>query len=255
MPRGRSRRKICPRCHKAWTRQTVYRHLVLGCTRREQEATRRRVLENVLSPPRRRNLPLRLRNNPPSSPRPPPSPISPSHRKRGRGPGRKRIRRNSGSDGSDVDLDAFLRFPPGDVRSRSQDFVFDTPGAGPSNGRPRPLSPFDDDDPCQLFEDEWDANVPIDSDSDDGRPDGPTLVDNAPWLNGLTASAVPGQELEAEIARAGEDDMKAVRGFNYKVDTDISVRAYDKLPRAFPHELGDLPKHFALRTRDQGRSN
>ncbi|KAH7338738.1 hypothetical protein B0J17DRAFT_570826, partial [Rhizoctonia solani] len=45
------------------------------------------------------------------------------------------------------------------------------------------------------------------------------------------------------------DDLKAVRGFNYKVDTDMSARAYDKLPRAFPDELGDLPKHYALRTR------
>lgn len=43
--------------------------------------------------------------------------------------------------------------------------------------------------------------------------------------------------------------MKTVRGFNFKVDTDMSARAYDKLPRAFPDELGDLPKHYALRTR------
>jgi hypothetical protein len=46
-----------------------------------------------------------------------------------------------------------------------------------------------------------------------------------------------------------DHDMKAVRGFNFKVDTDMSARAYDKLPRAFPDELGDLPKHYVLRTR------
>jgi hypothetical protein len=43
-------------------------------------------------------------------------------------------------------------------------------------------------------------------------------------------------------------DMKVVRGFNYKVETDMSARVYDKLPRAFPDELGDLPKHYALHT-------
>lgn len=202
MPPGRSRRKICPRCHKWWTRQTVHRHLILGCTRREQEASRRKALENVLSPPRRQNLPLRLRNNPPSSPRPPP--VSPRRRKRGRGPGRKRKRRNSRSDrsGSDSDPDAFTPPPAEDVRLRSRDFAFDTPGAGPSNGQPQAPRLLDDE-PYRFFADEWDGNVPIDSDSDDGRPDGPNLANHAPWLDGLTASAVLAQELEAEIARTG----------------------------------------------------
>jgi hypothetical protein len=45
-----------------------------------------------------------------------------------------------------------------------------------------------------------------------------------------------------------EDDMKAVRGFKYKVDTNMSAQAYDKLLRAFPDELSDLPRHYALRT-------
>jgi hypothetical protein len=44
------------------------------------------------------------------------------------------------------------------------------------------------------------------------------------------------------------DDMKAVRTFNYKVDTDMTARAYSKLPCAFPKQLGDLPKHYALRS-------
>jgi hypothetical protein len=42
--------------------------------------------------------------------------------------------------------------------------------------------------------------------------------------------------------------MKAVCGFNLKVDTDMSARTYDKLLRAFPDELGNLPKHYALHT-------
>ncbi|CAE7076308.1 unnamed protein product [Rhizoctonia solani] len=202
-------------------------------------------LENILSPPRRQNLPLRLRINPPSSPRPPL--VSPQRRKRGRGPGRKHKQQNpvlaTSEIGSDEDL--FMSNPAEDARRRSPDFAFDTPGAGPS-GRP------DDHEPIRIFEDDWDGNVPIDSDSDDGRPEGPTFA--APWLEGLTASDILSQELEAEIAHTcgrtlTDEDMKTVRSFNYKVDTDMSTRAYNKLARAFPDELGDLPKHHALRTR------
>ncbi|KAJ7242219.1 hypothetical protein C8J57DRAFT_1084441, partial [Mycena rebaudengoi] len=43
------------------------------------------------------------------------------------------------------------------------------------------------------------------------------------------------------------DEMKSIRAHNYKVDTDLGARAYDKLPRAFP-ELADLPSRQQLRT-------
>ncbi|KAG8711450.1 hypothetical protein FRC11_002758 [Ceratobasidium sp. 423] len=78
-------------------------------------------------------------------------------------------------------------------------FAFDTPGAGPSNAQPRTLDDTGDEEPFRFFKDEWDGNVPIDSDSDDGRPEGPTLAENAPWLQGLTAADILGQELEAEL--------------------------------------------------------
>ncbi|KAK6995578.1 hypothetical protein R3P38DRAFT_2416634, partial [Favolaschia claudopus] len=44
-----------------------------------------------------------------------------------------------------------------------------------------------------------------------------------------------------------EDEMKAIRAHNYKVDTDLGARAYDKLSRAFP-ELAGLPSRQRLQT-------
>ncbi|KAJ7159302.1 hypothetical protein C8R43DRAFT_881989, partial [Mycena crocata] len=43
------------------------------------------------------------------------------------------------------------------------------------------------------------------------------------------------------------DEMRAIRAHNYKVDTDLGARAYDKLGRAFP-ELADLPTRQRLQT-------
>ncbi|KAF8600273.1 hypothetical protein BDV93DRAFT_401157, partial [Ceratobasidium sp. AG-I] len=43
-------------------------------------------------------------------------------------------------------------------------------------------------------------------------------------------------------------DMLYIRAFNFKVDTDITGRAYSKLPRAFP-ELDQLPTEHRMRTR------
>ncbi|EUC56560.1 transposase family Tnp2 protein [Rhizoctonia solani AG-3 Rhs1AP] len=220
--------------------------------------TRLRALQNTISAPtnrsRRQNRPLRLRNNPPPSPQPP---AIPQPRKRGRGPGRKRKRSHSSHTTSETDSDPDLDVHPSvwDARTRSDDFAFDTPGAGPSNTQARNPGVSTDEEPYRFFADDWDGNVPVDSDSesDDGRPEGPTLARN-PWVEGLAASEILSQELEAEIAQTGgrtlnPDDMQAVRGFNYKVETNITANAYDKLPRAFPDELGTLPKQYALRTR------
>ncbi|KAF8601798.1 hypothetical protein BDV93DRAFT_410381, partial [Ceratobasidium sp. AG-I] len=43
-------------------------------------------------------------------------------------------------------------------------------------------------------------------------------------------------------------DMLIIRAFNFKVDTDITSRAYDKLPRAFP-ELDQLPTEHRMHAR------
>ncbi|KAJ6496381.1 hypothetical protein C8R45DRAFT_823187, partial [Mycena sanguinolenta] len=51
---------------------------------------------------------------------------------------------------------------------------------------------------------------------------------------------IEGHKLSAE-------EMTAIRAHNYKVDTDLGARAYDKLARAFP-ELAGLPSRQQLRT-------
>ncbi|KAG8754060.1 hypothetical protein FRC11_006883, partial [Ceratobasidium sp. 423] len=154
---------------------------------------------------------------------------------------------------ADSDCDSAMCSSVEDVQMRSNDFTFDTPGAGPSNMQPQILEDTKDEEPFWFFKDKWDGNVLIDSDSDDGRPEGPTLMENVPWLQGLTAIDILGQELEAELTQSGgctltDNDMKAVWAFNYKVDTDMSACAYGKLPQAFPDELGNIPKHCALHT-------
>jgi hypothetical protein len=193
MPHGRSRRKICPLCLKLWTRQTVHRHLVLGCTRHEREVNRRKALANLLSSPRH--------SNPPSSPQ------TPVHHQ----------------NANPADSGVFTPPPAEDVRLRSPDFAFNTPGAGPSNDRAR-SDRLLDNEPYRFFEDEWDGNVPIDSDSDDGRPEGPTLANQAPWLEGLTASAILSQELEAQIAQTGGKLLAYAHIFDTVAELSISYR-------------------------------
>jgi hypothetical protein len=80
--------------------------------------------------------------------------------------------------------------------------MFDTPGTGPSNDQALPARQ-PDDELYRFFKDEWDSNVLIDLDSDNGRPEGPTLADQAPWLEGLMAAGILSQELEAQIAETG----------------------------------------------------
>lgn len=43
------------------------------------------------------------------------------------------------------------------------------------------------------------------------------------------------------------DEMRAIRAHNFKVDTELGARVYDKLPRAFP-ELSGLPSRRLLQT-------
>ncbi|QRV74283.1 Transposase family tnp2 [Ceratobasidium sp. AG-Ba] len=79
------------------------------------------------------------------------------------------------------------------------------------------------------------------------------LVDH-PWLKGLTTSDILRMRAIGDLAknhrfRLPPGDIKLIRAFNYKVDTDISGRAFSKLPRAFPNELGDLPSEQVIRNR------
>lgn len=267
MPAVRTTR--CPQCGGDFTRKTVRCHLRIGCTRLQREANRRKAVASQPQPPRRQHRPFRLRNHR-RSPSPPrlqsPTPVNPhTHDRRPdhARPDTPPVRRPRVPALSDErGLSAGHSHP---------DFAFDTPGAGPSRPRDSPRRQPGGEEPAfRFYEDEWDAGVLLDSDSDDGRPDEPALYHNAPWLKGLAAADVLEQELEAEIARhrgkslflcigllanrrfTGRSlsrlDLQAIRGFNYKVDTDMSARAYDKLPRAFP-EIHRLPKHHRLRTR------
>ncbi|KAG8682588.1 hypothetical protein FRC11_014679, partial [Ceratobasidium sp. 423] len=104
---------------------------------------------------------------------------------------------------SDSDDDLFTSALAGDAWLWSANFAFDMPGTGPSNAWPQLARRLDKDEPFQFFNDEWDGNVPIDSDSDDGQPEGPTLAASAAWIKGLTAAGTLSQELEAEIACTG----------------------------------------------------
>ncbi|KAG8756114.1 hypothetical protein FRC11_005537 [Ceratobasidium sp. 423] len=224
----------------------VHHHLVLGCTRHEQEANCRLALGNILSPPQHQNLPLHLQNNPPPTPRPPP--VSPQHCKWSWRCKKRQADTSLQVLSSNSNDNLFASALARDAQLWSANFAFDMPGAGPSNAWPQPARRLDEDEPFWFFNDKWDGNVLIDSNSDDGRPEGPTLAAGAAWIKGLTAAGTLSQELEAEIACTGDEDMKTIQGFNYKVDTDMSARMYNKLPWAFPDKLGDHPKHHALCT-------
>ncbi|KAG9075503.1 hypothetical protein FRC06_010063, partial [Ceratobasidium sp. 370] len=109
-----------------------------------------------------------------------------------------------------------------DARLRQPDFANDTPGAGPSGHATPP-----------------DSAPPPAHEPDDTPPT--TLADaNEPWLRGLSAEDIVSQELRLR-SPAKEDDVLTVQAFNYKVTTDITGRAFEKLPHAFPTRLGDLP--------------
>ncbi|KAF8666235.1 Transposase family tnp2 [Rhizoctonia solani] len=64
-------------------------------------------------------------------------------------------------------------------------------------------------------------------------------------MNGLTPEDYYTQnairKLVGDAFKLADYHKLTVEAFNYKVDTDISGRAYAKLPRAFPDRLPDLP--------------
>jgi hypothetical protein len=197
-PPGHTCRKLCLGCNKHWTRQTIHRHLVLGCTRCEQDASHRKALGNIPAPSRQHNLPLRLRSISPPSPRPSPISRPPPHT-HGQGPGRRCQFLHSDDahpDEPNSASDSDARSRDWDARLRNPDFAHDTPGAGPSNRRPQaPMQHHDankdsSDEGSHSFEDEWAKDVFLDSDSDDGRPDGLILANEAPWLEGLSHERV-----------------------------------------------------------------
>ncbi|KAG9090141.1 hypothetical protein FS749_000788 [Ceratobasidium sp. UAMH 11750] len=119
---------------------------------------------------------------------------------------------------------------------RHPDFTLDTLGAGPSR-LPDPL-----DAAPHHFEDE---------DEDEDEPLAPTLGETAPWLEGLCARDIVAQEVEAKLMRGqklSESDLLTARAFNFKVNTDMSAKAFGKMRQAFP-AFHDLPSYDHTRTR------
>ncbi|KAG9076001.1 hypothetical protein FS749_012268 [Ceratobasidium sp. UAMH 11750] len=127
---------------------------------------------------------------------------------------------------------AFGRYT--DSPLRHPDFTLDTLGASPSR-LPDPL-----DTAPHCFKDE-----------DEDEPLAPTLGETAPWLEGLSARDIVAQEVEAKLMRGqklSESDLLTARAFNFKVDTNMSAKAFGKMRQAFP-AFHDLPSYDRTRTR------
>ncbi|KAG9084992.1 hypothetical protein FRC06_003777 [Ceratobasidium sp. 370] len=239
-----TRQMCCPGpCGQTYGRATVRRHGRYGCPGQDREQVRLLCAVNhALNPaaekppelPRHRRRRRRHYHR-----RDPPVPPDPQRHPRVLPPQPQPApdaRREPDRDG-DIPM-----CPPNpgldaeDARLRHPDFAHDTAGAGPSGHAALPG--FAPPIPDRL------ADTPI-----------VTLADaDEPWLRGLSAEDIIRQEVQAEIAREGghhllEDDMLTVQAFNYKVTTDITGRAFEQLPRAFPTRLGDLPSEDRIRSR------
>ncbi|QRV85537.1 Transposase family Tnp2 protein [Ceratobasidium sp. AG-Ba] len=254
-PRGERR---CHKCKQEATQKTIRRHKRYGCPTGQRPTRFRQDAEAILEEVENRPLTPALTVPPTPSPTPPPtpppdsrsppsSPCSPRGRRpyarryppQGRpplvsppppppGPGpnwdrnrkrkfsrrRSRSRSQSRDDRMDVDDDYRFRHP---------DFHLDTPGAGPSSG----ALPSINEKLAALYEQQ-------------------------PWLKGLTGDQISRMRTQEDIARKGGfklslEDKLLAQAFNYKVYTDITGKAFDLLPHAFPQF--HLPKPSEYDTR------
>ncbi|QRV89782.1 Transposase family tnp2 [Ceratobasidium sp. AG-Ba] len=239
------KRMRCVYCNNLLSRKTVRRHTAPfgGCNAREREARRKdtatqRLLNPDLTLEAERGRPKGRRpfshRFPPASP--PPFGSTPrSAARRPNPPLATALSGNNGVRGDNSTINTDLaRDPPNpaleefDALSQAlplhPELQFKTSGAGPSC-LDNPLDRPGDVPPHPI------TNNPADP--------GVTLGEAEPWLRGLTAWQRVQNELVAELA---------LRGFNYKIDTGITARAYSKLPRAFP-TLEDLPTELVMRKR------
>lgn len=253
MPRVLKKTLCCPSCGKTLAAKSVRRHMrdLMGlCTREQRRAARQAAtLRRLLArQPRRteqtRSLNRRRRQD--SSRASSPFPFPPTRPVRRPSQGDLPTSHNSClQPPSPHDAPLSQSPPPGRTdfelymrgRAWHDDFASDTPGAGPSHER----------DPYAEL-----RNLAAD-DEQEMTERLPTLADQAEWIHGLSAQETLEQELEAELSRGGgrqldPADLATVRAFNYKVDTDISAGAFNKLPRAFP-ELSGLQSLHRTRTR------
>lgn len=268
MPRVRKTLQ-CPSCGKTLAAKTVRRHMRdwMGlCTREQRQAARwgaalRHLLDRL---PRRggrtrsvvcRNRqgagrPSSLSPSPlrKSAHRPPQGEPSGSQNPHVQPPSPSNVPLSQSPPPGRTDFELYMR-----GRAWHNDFALDTPGAGPS----QEMDPYAE---LQQYAAETDQQraEPL-----------PTLADHAEWIRGLSAQETLEQEIEVELDRSGGKyptvgvdyfvnlfsgrqldpaDLATVRAFNYKVDTDISTTAFEKLPRAFP-ELSTVQSLYRTRTR------
>ncbi|QRV77923.1 RNA-directed RNA polymerase L [Ceratobasidium sp. AG-Ba] len=221
---GRSKTTIrCPYCRQDRSPKTVRRHMRRGCPGRpRRESYILETISAILTNRPHTPAPHTRFHETRQRPRPPVAriPASPEPR-RGQQtpPPPPPSLPDNHAHNFQNDLD-FARF-------RHPDFRFNTPGAGSSGSRKRTI----EDDPIGDIR---------------------TLLEREPWLKGLTARDINRMKTLGRVAKRGGyklslADLKEVRAFNYKVDTDISGRALGKLPRAFPDELGSLPSERKIR--------
>jgi hypothetical protein len=246
----------CTGCEVAFTRETVRRHLKHGCPGTERHTRHLQLAADLRAQDAARRQydteqRQRLRTRTPAS-----SPKGPRRHHRNHTPEVPpplvhRPRSNRPPPTHDP-LDDLVPMSPEadyDARERHFDFGFDTPGAGPSSRSPSPFFATRQAYSCR--------DPPL------------RFGESAPWLGGLEAEEIVSQEIVADIAREGgtcfvvetlipianlcsgynltQIDELCIEAFNYLVDTDITGRAFSKLPRAFPSRLHDLPSEKVVR--------
>ncbi|KAF8676920.1 Transposase family tnp2 [Rhizoctonia solani] len=109
-------------------------------------------------------------------------------------------------------------------------FRFVTPGAGPGPSSREQSPRFAPYNPAEEEEEEEEEDP----------------LAALPWMHGIAPHDYYELIVQEELLRKGglrlpDYHRLTVQAFNYKVDTDISGRAYSKLPRAFPDHLANLP--------------
>ncbi|QRV80885.1 Transposase family tnp2 [Ceratobasidium sp. AG-Ba] len=260
----------CVFCDGFFSRKTVRRHAGGGCSALEREAMRKgSAVQRVKNPDLtlEAEQPRRPHHYHRRIPPPPPLPAAPSNLSIAAQWPSPPITNNQTTDRTIYERidgprtgdpayapsingwDSSSRLPPNPAQEEFDALARELPEhpyfqVDPSGERPSHLvNPLD-----RLL------HLPPPPGSTNALPDpGVTLGEAQPWLRGLTAWQIVQNELIAEVARGGgpklsDSDMLLVRGFNYKIDTGITARAYSKLPRAFPN-LDGLPTESVMKRR------
>ncbi|QRW24981.1 Retrotransposon-derived protein PEG10 [Rhizoctonia solani] len=208
----------CPECHEMRAPKTYWRHQKYGCPSLRRRASKlRTAAEATLT--RLRRLGLVARSPPPHCPlphfnrrHPPNVPPPPAFCELLQSPALPVVDHAMGEPGFDPN------------------FRFVTPGAGPGPSSREQSPRFAPYNPAEEEEEEEEEDP----------------LAALPWMHGIAPHDYYELIVQEELLRKGglrlpDYHRLTVQAFNYKVDTDISGRAYSKLPRAFPDHLANLP--------------